>query len=308
MATRIKMKITAPANECFVMAKLDAEQLNSFNNNELKTLIYFGGNEKDINKAATALAIDAGEMKEIVEKLKKLDYVSFSEETVKPAKKRSSQYESEDIADALDTDSSFTMLSEYAATNLEKQLNRNDLNTLFDLYDFYGMSTEFICGIIDYAATSNKRSMSFVFNSAVTINAQGINTYDQLESYLSAKRVSDSKAGRFRKLCGFGTRELSEKEKRFTDRWFLEMRLSFELVKLAYEKTVDATGEISLPYMSKILEQWYAKGIKTPDDVASMDTKPKAAVGGNNDDDIEELFAAAAKKGKLKKTNNTESE
>ncbi len=306
MATRIKIKINAPANECFIMAKLDAEQLNALNNNELKALIYFAGNEKDPSKAATALAIEQGEMKEILNKLKTLDYISFSEESVKPAKKRSSQYESEDIADALDKDSSFTMLSEYAATHLEKQLNRNDLNTLFDLYDFYGMSTEFICGIIDHARVVNKRSMSFVFNTAIAINSQGINTYDELEAYLAAKKVSDSKAGRFKKLCGFGSRELSEKERRYTERWFSQMRLSFELVKLAYEKTVDATGEISLPYMSKILEQWYAKGIKTPEDVATKDVKPAAKASGN--DDIEDLFAAAAKKGKLKRTENTETE
>ncbi len=299
MAIRIKMKITAPADECFIMAKLDAEQLNVLSHNELKALVYFAGGEKDLNKAVTALAIDQNELKEILEKLKNLDIVNFVEENVKPTKKRSSQYESEDIADALDNDSSFTMLSEYAATNLEKQLNRNDLNTLFDLYDFYGMSTEFICGIIDYAATSNKRSMSFVFNSAVTINAQGVNTYSELEDYLAAKRVSDSKAAQFKKLCGFGTRELSEKEKKYTERWFSEMRLSFELVKLAYEKTVDTIGEIKLPYMAKILEQWYAKGIKTPEDVSVKDVKPTSSQ--DNHEDIEELFAAAAKKGRLKK-------
>ncbi len=300
MATKLKFKVTAIADDCFVMAKLDKEQLANLNYNDLVVLLYFASEAHDVDKAATELNIEIKELKSIIERLKALDYINASEETVKRVKKHSSHYDGEDIADAIERDGSFKMLTEYAATNLEKQLNRNDLNTLYDLYDFYGMSSEFICGIIDYAVFVNKKYMSFVFNAAVTINAEGINTYDALEAYLEAKRKADGKISRFRKLCGIGSRELSEKEKRYTERWFGEMKLSFELVKFAYERTVDNTGEFSMPYMSKILEQWYAKGVRTPDDVALKDKKPTE--GAKSNDDIEELFAAAAKKGKLKKT------
>lgn len=38
---------------------------------------------------------------------------------------------------------------------------------------------------------------------------------------------------------------------------------SDELITYAYEQTVDAAGEPSLPYMNKILEKWKEAGIVT---------------------------------------------
>ena len=78
------------------------------------------------------------------------------------------------------------------------------------------------------------------------------------------------------------------------------MRLSFDLVKHAYEITVNNTGEVALPYMSKILEKWFAKGIKTVEEAEKLDAKKPQKAEKGEDAEIEELLAAAAKKGYVK--------
>ena len=73
------------------------------------------------------------------------------------------------------------------------------------------------------------------------------------------------------------------------------MGYSLEIVKLAYEITVDKTHEVNFNYMGKILENWFAKGCKTLDDVKSANKKP--SVPQTTDSfEVDDFFAAALKK------------
>ena len=50
-------------------------------------------------------------------------------------------------------------------------------------------------------------------------------------------------------------------------KWLDELKMSFDMISLAYEETVERTGKISLSYTDKILMNWADSGYKTPDDV-----------------------------------------
>ena len=39
------------------------------------------------------------------------------------------------------------------------------------------------------------------------------------------------------------------------------------IIYYAYEESIDRTGKMSLPYMDKIIRNWYEKGVKTPMDI-----------------------------------------
>ena len=302
MSIKRTIKILSSVDNYFIMPKLGADVLKELTGAELKVLLYSAaGGDGNLNSMAAALDITVDETDYALQKLENMGIVAVREEKIKkPKTNHGSQYDNEEIADAMDGDDGFRAIVSYSADKLEKQLNRNDLNTLYALYDYYGMSPDLVCGIVEYCVSIGKRNLSYIFNTAVTMQADGIGSYEALEGYLKAKRTAEGKAGRFRKLCGIGNRELTTKERMFTDRWFGEMRLGFDLVKLAYEITVNNTGEVALPYMSKILEKWYAKGIKTVEEAnACQEQKPKKTAGGD-DPEIEELLMAAAQKGYLK--------
>ena len=43
-----------------------------------------------------------------------------------------------------------------------------------------------------------------------------------------------------------------------------------EIIKLAYDKCVDANGKFSFPYIHKILETWHKENVKSVDDVRKL--------------------------------------
>lgn len=292
------------AIDCFIMRRLPADVIKQLTAAELKVLLHgAGGASCEPTRLAEELGITADEAEAALVTLEGLAIVSLKEEKSKKTKSHiNAQYDSEELADAIDVNDSFKIVVEFATEKLQKQLNRNDLNTLFSMYDFYGMPSEFICGVIDYCVSVNKYSLAYIFNTAVAMQADGVNSYETLQEHLKEKRATDSKASRFRRLCGWGSRELTVKERNYTERWFGEMGLSFELVKHAYEITVNNTGEVALPYMSKLLEKWHAAGIKTPAEVEKQQReKPaKKKSGGGYDAEVEQLLRSAAEKGYIK--------
>ena len=46
--------------------------------------------------------------------------------------------------------------------------------------------------------------------------------------------------------------------------WLMDLSHSYEMIEYAYEITVNRTQQAKLPYINKILENWYADGHKTP--------------------------------------------
>ncbi len=289
------------ADNCFIMQKLPADILKQLSAAELKVLLYgAAGGDCELANLAEQLGITADEADAALSALEKLGIINVKEEKQKKAKQHGAQYDSEEIADAVDDNNDFKAIVDFATEKLEKQLNRNDLNTLYSLYDYYGMPSDLVCGVLEYCVSVNKRSLSYIFNTAVAMQADGVTSYDELEGYLKSKRSSDNKASRFRRLCGWGNRELTGKERTYTDRWFGEMHLSFDLVKHAYEITVNNTGEVALPYMSKVLEKWYSKGIRTVEEAKKLDEKKPQKPEKGVDTEVEELLLAAAEKGYIK--------
>ena len=140
--------------------------------------------------------------------------------------------------------------------------------------------------------------MSYIFRTAVSMyEKDGIDTYEKFERYLAHLEKVGTEVEKVRRLCGIGDREWTAKEQAFLDKWFGEWELSYELVHLAYEKTVDTLGKVKFSYMNAMLKRWYEAGCSTPEDVARTDTKSgkDGSIAGYGDGD--EFFELALKKG-----------
>lgn len=61
-------------------------------------------------------------------------------------------------------------------------------------------------------------------------------------------------------------RSLTKREKELGDKWLDEYESSFDLIKLAHERTVEYIGKTSAMYMDKILFNWHDKKIETIED------------------------------------------
>ena len=73
------------------------------------------------------------------------------------------------------------------------------------------------------------------------------------------------------------------------------MGYGHEVIRLAYEATVDAIGKPSIAYANTILERWYAEGYRTTEDVTNaMEAYRRQKMGGSSFD-IDDFFKAALK-------------
>ena len=122
---------------------------------------------------------------------------------------------------------------------------------------------------------------------------KGVDTHDKAEEEIARLSRRRSNEGTIKALFGIGDRELSAKEKEFIDHWCTDYGYGPELIKLAYDRTVDNTGKVAFPYLNKILTRWHEEGIKTPGEaVAEMEGGKKGGPGqspGDSSYDLDEI-------------------
>ena len=205
-------------------------------------------------------------------------------------------YSGGELADAVSGKPDFKALVDYTQQRLGKMINQSELGILYSLYDYLKMPVEVIMLAIEHCVSENKSSIRYVEKLLISFADDGIDSYEGAEAYINRRRKYKSFEGRIRSLCGLGERALTKSEKAIVSA-LSESETPEELITLAYEKTVAATGKASLAYMNKILSDWSEKGIKT---AAEAQSEPRAA--GKDDTsvsyDLGNFFEAAVSRGR----------
>lgn len=152
----------------------------------------------------------------------------------------------------------------------------SDTATLVWLVSWAGIAPEVLVTVIEYCATLGKKSMRYIQRVALEWLDCEIDTVEKAEERIRALNEAKSWEGEIKSILGIRDRSLVSKEREFCEGW-RALGLSPELIRAAYERTVEQTGKLSFPYLNKILLSWKQKGVKTPEE-AALETraKPKA--------------------------------
>ena len=114
--------------------------------------------------------------------------------------------------------------------------------------------------------------------------------------------------GQLRTLFGMGARALTPKEKKCFSTWLYEYRYGMEIIRLAYDVTVDAKGSPNMSYMNSVLANWNRDGLRTPEAVQSAQAafhaeQEKTRTGGKGKTtaptgsfDTDDFFSAAVRR------------
>ena len=98
-------------------------------------------------------------------------------------------------------------------------------------------------------------------------------------------------------MFGVGERELTAKEREFLQTWICVYGADVELIRAAYEATVNATGKAGFAYAGKILERWHSEGIHTFAELERAKDKEAVKTAFGNSFDTDEFFRAAVSRG-----------
>ena len=126
--------------------------------------------------------------------------------------------------------------------------------------------------LCSHLAADGKRSVRALETEAISLYDRGITDFQGLIEYLDLREKSSALEARVRKLFGIGKRTLTPKEQAFVEAW-TKSALPFDIVEHAYEVTVNATGEASMPYANSVLESWINSGFSTLDEIKKSEEK-----------------------------------
>ena len=171
-----------------------------------------------------------------------------------------------------------SLIEECAALLGKATLATQDVKHLTSLYSELALSPEYILSLAAYLKDKNKLSGYNLRREAEKLVAKDITTLEKLDGYIKERDSEIEGEWEIRRMLGIFNRSVSDTERKFFKRWMDEFSFSVEIVRLAYDMTVTATGgNVSLAYMDKIITGWHEADCKTVSDCSahSASTKPE---------------------------------
>ncbi len=155
-----------------------------------------------------------------------------------------------------------------AQLRLGKTIGHDGQAVLLMMHDAYGLPVEVIVTIIEYCVSVGKPSTSYIARIGKDWGEREIDTLEKADEAISELKASDEMWGEFRLRTGVSTPRPTSAQKKYLNRWKNEYGYSMDMIFLAYEETANSIHKLSFQYMDTILKNWFAEGLRSPQDVA----------------------------------------
>lgn len=177
-------------------------------------------------------------------------------------------------------------------TLMGKMFNPHEVSIVLGMLDYLKLDSEYIILLFDYCSRAGKKSLHYIRKLAFSLYDDGITETEELRTHIKKLEAFAEAEGEIRRLFGMKSRALTTKEKKFITAWTSDLGFGIDMIKKAYEITVDSTNGASLAYANAILERWQSEGIRTPEQ-ADAEKQEKQAAAKNGSFDTDSFFEAA---------------
>lgn len=178
-----------------------------------------------------------------------------------------------EIAERIQQSDEIAFLFKSAEASLKRVLTFDDQRTLLWFFDHLGMPADIIIMLIAYCTGIGRQNMAYIEKIALNWHEKNITTHEQAENEILFMQKAFSFEGKVQTRLKLPNK-LTASQKKYIDEWAL-MDISIDLVELAYDKTVDATGKTAFGYMNKIICKWHENGITDVNEANSFDERTK---------------------------------
>lgn len=232
---------------------------------------------------AAALCLSTGEVATATALLSRMGLIEIEQETNAQAQNQSKNAATgggalpaepravtqDEVVAEIASGSDFTVVVDETSRRLGKPLSPDDMLRLYGIYENLRLPPEVILQLITHCISEcqltgegRTPSVRYIEKAAYTWEREGIFTIEKAEEYLKALEEKRSNRGMVKRILQIRGREFSVTELHFIDSW-LAMGFEFDVIALAYDKTVVNTGSLAYPYMDAILKKWRDKGLLT---------------------------------------------
>lgn len=180
-------------------------------------------------------------------------------------------------------DPKVSFLFQEAQQRFGRNLKSNEASLLLWLYDDQGMDISVILLLLQYAASEEKLTASFIEKTAVIWLKNGVKTVAAAEEQIAIGIRQETAWHIVEAAFDIKKRRPSPRELEKADLWLNSWQLSRELLHSAYNACVDVKSEFNFAYTAKILEDWHKRGIASPEAV-EKDMAAHSAARSNEKD------------------------
>ena len=168
---------------------------------------------------------------------------------------------------------------------LEHPLRPVDIQLIMYLYESLNFSRELIMYLYEYCISKGKKNASYIEAVALSWAKEGIDTVEKAEANATLYNTNYSAVSK-----AFGlNRTPGAVEQQFINKWMTKYKFSIEIIVEACNRALLATAKPDFKYADKILEKWFAKGVRTQKDIDRLDEEHKKTTS-------EKLAASSSKK------------
>ncbi len=168
------------------------------------------------------------------------------------------------------------------AESLLGSLNPAMQNSLIWMHNYLGLKKEVILILIGYCVDIDKTNPSYIDKIAASWVEKGINSLEIATAEVEKLNNAHSYTNEIKKIFELQQNPTPGQIK-YINQWEAE-GFSTDLLRCAYEKTVEQINKVSFPYINSILLSWQKNGIKTSDDVKNEESKKKRNVNTQSSD------------------------
>ncbi len=208
-------------------------------------------------------------------------------------------YNSEELSDMMEKRESLRILLDACQNIFGKMFNPHEINILFGMVDYLKLDEEYILILLAHCKRLEIKSFRQVERYAISLLDKGIVSAEELEARVQEIEAAHRLEGAIRQMFGLKSRALTSKEKTAVEQW-ASYGYGEDVIRRAYEITVNSTGNASIPYANSILERWHALGLKTAEEIDSRLAEEKAEKEGKttlgSSFHIDDFFEAALRK------------
>lgn len=129
------------------------------------------------------------------------------------------------------------------------------------MYDYLGLNPDVILMLMNYCSSINKSNVGYVDAIAFSWSENGINDFETAQAEVNRMKESFEYVSKIKRLFEM-KRNPTTSQKEYISEW-RKAGYSDELLKYAYERTIENTEKLSFSYINSILVSWKKDGIST---------------------------------------------
>lgn len=179
-----------------------------------------------------------------------------------------------------------------------------DTGILVGIVDQLGFEEEAVLAILAYTVRKGKKTLRYAERVAMAFYDEGITETGAVLARIHRMEQAAETVEQIKALFGMGSRELTATEKKLFATWTEQYGYGIDVIRLAYDITVDTIQKPVPKYAGSILESWHKEGLNTEEEVLRHIESQKAGKRAAEESehtpksyDLDEFFAAAIKRG-----------